>query len=328
MKTYKPVYVHQTSDSVRIRHKELMASINGTTTFNVDGNLGNFSINPGIAQTFQWLSNQALNWEKYRFHALKFCYYTKAATTTVGSVMMAIDYDSADNPPLSETAMASFYGATEDAPWKTICQTVDMKRIKEPLYIRSNPTSGQDIKTLDVGNLYLATTDAASAGPWGKLWVEYDVELMIPQAAPIAQIGAYTSTTSTTSNLYPNLNLSQLQSRNYPLGVNGDPVTPNQLNITGLVVGKTYSIQVIYNFTTGTFTSIPTWSMTPAPTFQYAINGTAVSGTVATTNYIFLAVAARAVANCAVTAATGGPLAFTLCTISNIVTSLAAGILE
>jgi len=40
-----------------------------------------------------------------------------------------------------------------------------------------------DIKTYDVGNFFAATTDGTAVN-WGKLWVEYDCELKVPQLNP------------------------------------------------------------------------------------------------------------------------------------------------
>jgi hypothetical protein len=237
-------YVKVTSDSVRIRHRELLASIQGQTTFTIDPNTGTFPINPGLVSTFPWLAVQAAAWEKYRFHSLKFCYYPKCGSNQQGSVMLGCDYDAADSPPTLETQLSSYYGTQEDAPWKEICFNADLKRVRDARYIRTSMPTGQDIKTFDAGTFYLATLDAGTAAPFGKLWIEYDVELMIPQQSPAAQVGAYTSSTSTLTNLFPVITVPAISSRQYQISINGDPTTANQLDISGLIPGKYYKMVV------------------------------------------------------------------------------------
>lgn len=227
---------------MRIRHRELLSSIQGQTTFTIDANTGTFPVNPGLVSTFPWLAVQAAAWEKYKFHSLKFEYFPKCGSSQQGSVMMGMDYDAADSPPTLETQMSSYYGTQEDAPWKEITFHADLKRVRDARYIRTSLPTGQDIKTYDAGIFYLATLDAGTAATFGKLWIEYDVELMIPQQSPAAQVGAYTSTTSTLTNLFPVVTVPAISARQYQISINGDPTTANQLDISGLVPGKYYTM--------------------------------------------------------------------------------------
>jgi hypothetical protein len=154
----------------------------GTASFTV---AATFPLNPGMAVTFPWLSGEAVGWEQYRFHRLRFCYYTRGATTDRGSVMLVPDYDAADEAPATEQIASSYENTVEEAPWvEWFCCDMDVKSMTEPgdrKYVRSGSlASNLDIKTYDGGNLFLCTTDG-SAVNWGKLWVEYDVEFFKPQ---------------------------------------------------------------------------------------------------------------------------------------------------
>jgi len=171
-------------DSCRIVHRELIASITGSTAFTVAAAL---SLNPGLAATFPWLSNEAEGWEKYRFNKLRFCYYTRTGSNVPGSFMLAPDYDASDAAPVSEVAASAYEDTEEDAPWKDICcilRVDEMHGDMKEKFIRSGALpANQDVKTYDVGTMFACTVDGTAVS-WGKLWVEYDVTLITPHVPP------------------------------------------------------------------------------------------------------------------------------------------------
>jgi hypothetical protein len=186
----------------RIVHRELISTVNGNTTFNVDA----FALNPGLSSTFPWLSSIAGSYEQYRFNKLIFRYVTRAPTTYIGSILMAPEYDAIDAAPSSEVSASQMNGAVEDSPWKDqVLQfnTGDMFPMGPRKYIRTGslPTSS-DLKTYDAGQLFLCEVSCADTSAIGKLWVEYDVELHIPQnpnTASSAVVGASLSYTRNSS---------------------------------------------------------------------------------------------------------------------------------
>jgi hypothetical protein len=175
--------------STRIQHRELIASIAGTSGFTV---ANSFSINPGLAASFPWLSTQAVGWEQYKFHKLRFCYYTRCSTATAGSMMMVPDYDAADAAPANEQIASSYRDVVEEAPWiPEVCCRLDPQAMMEPgnrKYVRTGALAANlDVKTYDSGSFFVCTTDG-SATNWGKLWVEYDVEFFVPQLPPQGEV--------------------------------------------------------------------------------------------------------------------------------------------
>jgi len=67
--------------------------------------------------------------------------------------------------------------------------------LKGKRYIRNSALAANlDIKTYDVGNAFVCTTDGTAVN-WGKVWLEYDVTLFNPQlpAGGIAGSGTITS---------------------------------------------------------------------------------------------------------------------------------------
>jgi hypothetical protein len=179
--TRAPDIIRNSVSSCRIRHRELIASVTGSVAFTVASTL---AINPGIAASFPWLSVEAQGWERYRFNRLSYCYYTRTGSNVPGSVILAPDYDAADAAPSSEQVASAFQDTAEDAPWKDIVcrlKPESMHPRQGENFIRTTALAANlDIKTYDAGNLFVCTIDG-TAVPWGKLWVEYDVEFFTPQ---------------------------------------------------------------------------------------------------------------------------------------------------
>jgi len=174
-------------DKSRIVHRELIANVSGAATAAFTNALS-FALNPGLSASFPWLSTQAQAWETYRFNKLRFCYYTRTGSTTVGSLQLVPDYDASDPAPTSEQIASSYEDVVEDVPWKDLCcdlRPSAMHSMGPKKFIRTGPApAGTDIKNYDCGNLFVDTVDSAGAASWGKLWVEYDVDLYTPQLTP------------------------------------------------------------------------------------------------------------------------------------------------
>jgi hypothetical protein len=162
---------------------ELIATVAGSTGFAVTP----YVINPGNPTTFPWLSDIAAKWESYRFNYLRFRYETRKGTSTDGSVIMAIDYDATDAPPVSEAVMTTYSGAVEDATWKNcacLAAVSQLHKIGPQKYVRQAtlPTGG-NIIDFDCGNFMFGTTAQADTSNIGKLWVDYDVTFYTKQTA-------------------------------------------------------------------------------------------------------------------------------------------------
>lgn len=174
--------------SRRIQNSELIASISNTNSFAAT----KYTINPGLSGTFPWLSIQAAQWQQYRFHRLRFRYVTRAPTSESGSLILSPDYNVSDATPSTEQAASNTMDAVEDAVWKSLTCTLD-PRAMFPLgprkQIRQGNVSG-DLTTYDAGKIFVCTV-GSSTNAIGKLWVDYDVELFVPQTS-----GSGTATSS------------------------------------------------------------------------------------------------------------------------------------
>jgi len=103
-------------------------------------------------------------------------------------MMLIPDYDAADAAPSSEQIASSYRDVTEEVPWvvEASCRLDPsaMHEMGRRKFIRTGTLAANlDVKTYDAGTFFVGTTDG-SATNWGKLWLEYDVELFVPQLPP------------------------------------------------------------------------------------------------------------------------------------------------
>ncbi len=262
-------------DSCRIIHRELVASISGSSAFTVAQQL---PLNPGQNSTFPWLSNEAAGWEKYRFNKLRFCYYTRTGSNVPGSMMLAPDYDASDAPPVSEVVASAYEDTVEDAPWKDICCDLEAGELMGDMnerYVRTGALGpNQDIKTYDSGNLFACTVDGTSVN-WGKLWVEYDVTLITPHVPPGGFQSAGFITGNTALSAAAPLGTAPVTTGSIAATVSGQVVTiPNvfpgqEISVTGFVTG---TVVTSINFT-------PVTGMTQKTGLSSDINAAATQGT-------------------------------------------------
>jgi hypothetical protein len=165
---------------------EFIMDVNGSVTF---ANGAALAINPGQAQTFPWLSTIAARYEKYRFKRLRFYYKPMVTQFTsnynTGKVMMNCDYDASDPPPSSKQQVEDSEPHVDGMPYQSFSFVLDPREMNgmksDAHYVRpAGLPGGTDIKTYDVGNLFLSTVGQAGTGAIGELRVEYDVELSVP----------------------------------------------------------------------------------------------------------------------------------------------------
>nr|QKV51270.1 putative capsid protein [Crucivirus sp.] len=180
---------------VIIRHREFIADIPATTAFTVQ----TFTIQPGLAHTFPWLSQIANSFEQYRMRGMLFEFnstssdavLSTATSTALGSVIMMTDYDVADAPPTGKRQMLNSEYASSSKPSCTFIHPIECKKSMTPqtmMYTRGSiaPPPGFDPRLYDFANFHIATEGmqippATPAGIIGELWVTYELEFFKPQ---------------------------------------------------------------------------------------------------------------------------------------------------
>lgn len=167
-----------------IEEDEFIAAVLGSVAFTNTA----YSINPGQAATFPWLSRQAAQWEKYHFERLEF-YYKRdvsefATNGTTGKVMMSVDFDASDPPPASKQQIEDTDPRVDGMPCENnrlVLAAKDLHSLFPVLYVRTGGLPGSsDIKTYDVGNFNIATQGNQNASEIGELRVRYRVRFSVP----------------------------------------------------------------------------------------------------------------------------------------------------
>jgi hypothetical protein len=170
-----------------IRHSEFVGDVVSTgASFQVYS----YPIQPALATTFPWLATLAQRFETYRFQSLRFRYETQTATTSVGTVIMAVDYDAVDDAPTDKVQAMSYKSSVRTAAWDSVAfvaEVADLQRVLNH-YTRVATVAATDLKTYDVGNLHVCLQGVAAATV-GELYVDYDLALFTPQLSD--QVGGH-----------------------------------------------------------------------------------------------------------------------------------------
>lgn len=174
-----PFMGNKGNGTIVVRHREFFSDVTGVA----DGSFSvmQFSVNPGQFGLFPWLSSVANRFEKYRFRRLEIDYQPACSVTTVGTVMAAYDTDAADAPPTSKVQLMAYQNAARSAPWGRFSAKFPMVGQGNRYTRRGGVPTNTDIKTYDVATLFVATSATAAAGQLGELYVDYEVELEVPQ---------------------------------------------------------------------------------------------------------------------------------------------------
>nr|WPR18597.1 MAG: capsid protein [Chemarfal virus 38] len=178
---------------VVISHKEYIGDVFGPEAAGQFQNTV-YSINPGLTETFPWLSQVAANYEEY---TLKQCIFTYRSTVTdfvatggqVGTIVMASQYNPSDAPFANKQDAMEYDLAMSGKVSQSMLHGVecDPAQLSGSVgkYTRSGPVrSDQDLKSYDHANLNVCVTNIPQAfanQALGELWVSYTVELRKPK---------------------------------------------------------------------------------------------------------------------------------------------------
>jgi hypothetical protein len=178
----RPVYRSLPNGDIEVTHREYVQDVNTTNLFTAT----QLAINPGRSTMFPWLSNLALNYERYRFEKLEFEWRTGQPTTSPGRVGLYVDYDMADPAPTTKAQAYTSRGYVDGPVWENLkyrADKEDLHRLKE-FYVYdgiADAAHAQDL--VDLGNLTIVTAmDSSPASPGAELFVDYVVRLINPQA--------------------------------------------------------------------------------------------------------------------------------------------------
>lgn len=173
--------------AVVVRHKEFIGDV---ATLSAAFALAySLKINPGLSNTFPWLSGIAKNFTQYKIEGLMFSYVSTSGslstTQALGEIIMACNYNVLDNNFINKQQMLNEVFSVSKVPSLDSVCPVECDRHQTPmdhLLVRSGPVpSGQDARFYDFASFNLATQGSPSAVTLGELWVTYQIALYKPQ---------------------------------------------------------------------------------------------------------------------------------------------------
>jgi len=190
--------MHSVGTSVTVRHKEYLGEITTSATTGAFKTTA-YPINPGVPQTFPWLSGIASAYTEYDFKGLVFHFqttsgqYSSSGNVALGSLMMATKYRSTDAPFTSKLAMLNEFFSTSCKVADSVAHAVECAPNQTVLgsrYIRSSPADVVgDEKFYDLGEFNVATIGVSGTNIIvGELWVTYEVVLRKPRLTPFSSV--------------------------------------------------------------------------------------------------------------------------------------------
>lgn len=141
-----------------------------------------YAINPGLAQTFPKLSQQAALYRKYRFNSLIFTYRPTVSAFSnngqTGKVLFCVGSNPSQPPPSTKRAFEDCIPHVDAMPYEDMQLVVPSEILNrtDALYVRQAGPLAGDIKTYDLMNLnYGAASNFAGDQAIGELRVRYSI---------------------------------------------------------------------------------------------------------------------------------------------------------
>jgi hypothetical protein len=184
--------MHKADESITVRHREYIQDVITSPTANTFLTQG-FPLNPGLSETFPWLSGVAQQYQEYNIKGMIFEFVSTSAdalnstNTALGSVILSTQYRSSLPGPLNKIQALNEYYSTDAKPSQNFVHCIECDPKSKPLnveYIRGGAVPGnEDEKTYDLGVTYISTVGfQGTSVNVGELWCTYEIELRKPIA--------------------------------------------------------------------------------------------------------------------------------------------------
>lgn len=179
-------FMHSTGNSARITHREYIGDIYSSTS---EFSAVSFEINPGMNETFPWLSPIANQYTGYRLLGAVAEFVSEGSEYTnsagLGYVAMAAQYNVVDAPFSTKRDMLNSQFGSAAKPSKSFPMWLECKPqflIEDSFFVRSGSVpNNADPRLYDLARLNVAVGgNTVSDVIIGELWLTYDVELILP----------------------------------------------------------------------------------------------------------------------------------------------------
>jgi hypothetical protein len=187
LETGRPPVVRNTKYSSTITgHPEYICDIVSSVDFKIQ----KFSVNPGIPETFPWLSPQTAGYEQYKAKGVLFEYRSTcgdaigSTDNAMGVVLMGSEYNVNLPPFANKQQMEDHEYTTSVKPSENALHPIECAKsrtVLDDLYVRTGAEDVPDLKFYDQCNFYIATQGQQTDGVTiGELWVTYEYEFLKP----------------------------------------------------------------------------------------------------------------------------------------------------
>ena len=171
-----------------VRHCEYIGDVTPSVAFQNQA----FDLNPGLDAVFPWLSQISSAYTEYRWRGIVAEYRSMSsdavlstnASSSLGSVMMATQYNALDLPFTTKVEMQNYIYSNSCKPSLSMYHPIECRsNVLNKFYLRQGSIpEGSDERFYDLGNFQVATQGCqATTGSIGELWVHYEVELYKPK---------------------------------------------------------------------------------------------------------------------------------------------------
>lgn len=255
--------MHRNDQVITVRHKEFVCEVSGSIAYTVQRQ---FSLNPGVAGTFPWLSQVAAQYTEYRIKGMVYHYIptsgdaVASTNAALGSVMLQTSYRANEPAPTSKVELLNEFWASEGKPSVSFVHPIECDPKENPFniqYVRTSAVAATDnILLYDLGTTTLATSgQQIDSGVLGDLWVTYEIELRKPRLSNFSGDDTESSLAVATSNI----------NSTTPMGTNvvlsGTYMNGSSVSSTAFTVGAgnvgVFQMTLVYQATTAaTFTSM------------------------------------------------------------------------
>jgi len=166
-----------------ISHREFITNVTGTTNFTNTS----YPLNPGLTQTFPWMSPIADSFQEWKPHGIIFEFRSLITDYVTGgapgTIIMATNYNAVAPLFTTKQEMENSEFAVSVKPTKDLIHGIECamdQTVLNQLYVRTgSPPTGAYLRMYDLGNFQIATEGNPNQ-LLGELWVSYTFELLKP----------------------------------------------------------------------------------------------------------------------------------------------------
>lgn len=177
-----------TKNGIRVTHREYLGDVVASSSAGAF-TINKYPINPGLFSSFPWLCSIASQFDQWKPNGMVVCVNSLSSsysgTSSLGTVVIATDYDVLDEPYANKIEMENSQFATSGNTAMSLIHPIEClaSQRSQPLYYTrtTDVTSTDSLRFFDLGNVYVATAGCSANQVVGELWISYDFTFYKPQ---------------------------------------------------------------------------------------------------------------------------------------------------